>query len=153
ALLDHYLEHEDARRAVTDAARALVPRFSFEDLWEHQAALIEQELPVLQSRRAGRRAADPEEDLLTRCWLALGQGGKPHASLDTSVRQALESGPASAALHNARGLLLAGAQPGQPVQGATEAVAHFRAALACDAGHAVAGLNLAEALAAAGRPQ
>lgn len=44
ALLEHYLEHEDERRAIAEAARAKVPQYSFENLWQQLVdGLIEQE--------------------------------------------------------------------------------------------------------------
>src|SRR5207248_595316 len=42
-LLEHYLDNEDERRAIADAARKAVERYRYEELWEGHLRLIEEE--------------------------------------------------------------------------------------------------------------
>jgi GT2 family glycosyltransferase len=146
--LAYYLDHEDERRAIAEAARARVARYSFEDLWDQHVSLIEQEWPGVTERVRERPEPGGVPALLARTWQALGST-EDDSALVAALGAALENEPACAALHNALGLAVTRAGQGQANIRATlaEKVAgHFERALACDPGHALAGLNLAEAL-------
>jgi glycosyltransferase involved in cell wall biosynthesis/Flp pilus assembly protein TadD len=149
ALLEHYLSHEDERKAIAERAQAKVPQFSFENLWDGYLEIIDREWPGLSDRAARRPQPSGEEELLGRTWQALGSRfhdpGLVSALTATIVQQ-----PTSATLHNALGLAVTVARAhkerGTPAV-AEAAAGHFRGAWECDPTHAVAGLNLAEALA------
>jgi glycosyltransferase involved in cell wall biosynthesis len=59
-LLEYYLDHEDERRAIAEAGRSKAARYSYEDLWDHQVALIEDEWVELV-QRAGRRQGEGDK--------------------------------------------------------------------------------------------
>src|SRR5205807_270192 len=71
-LLDHYLDHEDERRARAEAARARAAAESFEVQWEQALQQIERAWPALQERRARRPVLSAEDELLARAAEALG---------------------------------------------------------------------------------
>jgi GT2 family glycosyltransferase/tetratricopeptide (TPR) repeat protein len=156
ALLEYYLLHEDERRAVAEAGHVRAAQFGFEVLWAEQRALIESELPLLAERVPQRPAPDGEYDLLARTWQALGSSDRPDPALARELAAALVVQPKSANLHNALGLVLtldgqAGGTITAPL--AEQAAGYFRRALAHDPSHAVAGLNLVEALVATRQAQ
>src|SRR5260370_774345 len=66
------LEHEAERRAIADAARAVVERFTFAKLWQGQVGRIAELLPTLQERVHRRLAERRPVDLTGRVWQALG---------------------------------------------------------------------------------
>jgi len=70
-LLEHYLEHEDDRRSIAEAARARVPDFTFERLWDGMLNLIEAEWEGIVERTRNRPGLSSSEELLGRCWQAL----------------------------------------------------------------------------------
>jgi glycosyltransferase involved in cell wall biosynthesis len=152
-LLRHYLEHEDERRAIAEAARRRVERCSFESLWDDHLGLIDREWPALLQRAAARPAPDPADDLLGRTWQALSANERTDTALVPDLTTAVAARP-TAALHNALGLAVTVMAPRpewRTAAAAERATAHFGRAWSCDPGHLVAGLNLAEALALAGR--
>jgi tetratricopeptide (TPR) repeat protein len=153
ALLDHYLEHEDERQALAEAARARVRHYSFEELWEGVLERVEEEWPALVQRAATRQPLAPHDDLLGRCLQALSSRRAEDRTLVADLRGVLEREPQSASLHNARGLAVTRAAAERTPSPATaaEAAKHFRRAVLCDPGHLLAQLNLAEALLAAGQ--
>jgi GT2 family glycosyltransferase/predicted Zn-dependent protease len=150
ALLNHFLEHEDHRRAIAEAARAKVGRFTFETLWRNQLTLIDREWPALSQRLPQRPAWGGDVTLLGRCWQALSNsqaGGDP--ALLTDLATALSVRPRSATLHNALGVVtsLAAKVRGRTwAAHADRAAGYFRRALEHDPTHIMAGLNLVEAL-------
>jgi GT2 family glycosyltransferase len=153
-LLTYYLEHEDERRALAEAGRARVQEYRFEDLWQRQVAQIQRVWPDLVARVGRRPALSGAEDLLARTWQALAgsDGGDP--ALVADLTAAVAARPEDAGLHNALGLAVAREVQGRgPVtaDAAAAAAAHFRRAVDAGAGHVVAGLNLAEALAGLGQ--
>ncbi|HKI33740.1 MAG TPA: glycosyltransferase [Gemmataceae bacterium] len=149
-LLEHYLEHEDERRALAEAARARARDGSFAEFWERLTQEMAEELG-----RAARRPAAPggADELLTRCWQALGGSRFEDTALVADLEKAAEARPESADLHNALGVALGRQAQGRSSAPFAAAVAaeHFRRALACQPDHLLAGLNLAEALDAAGQ--
>jgi GT2 family glycosyltransferase len=165
-LLEYYLEREDERTAIAEAARRRAPAYSFEALWDGYIAEIEQELPALRQRTAGRqdpltpnpsppRTGERGEMLWQRVWQALGSGtAEDDPTLVPDLAMALTTAPQSAELHNALGLAvtLAAQRNRITTDGlAREAVGYFRRAVERDPGHAIAGLNLVEALIGAGQ--
>jgi hypothetical protein len=140
-LLEHYLDHEEQRRALAAAGHARVQEFGFEVLWREALAALEAEGPEVRAAAARRPRHDAEASLLARTRQALSAEGPPDLSLAVALDEASAARPRSAALHQARGLIAGEA---------TRAADGFRQALACDSDDAVAGLSLVEALAAAG---
>jgi GT2 family glycosyltransferase/predicted Zn-dependent protease len=150
-LLEHYLENEDERRAIAEAARVRVGNYRFEDLWPGVLAPISQELPSQNGRERVSAAAQDSEELLTRCWQALQSSQLDDTLLVADLEKAVSVQPESVVLHNALGVMLGRHSQGRSSEPAAAEVAAecFRRALACQPRYALAGLNLAEALAAA----
>ncbi len=107
ALLAHYLEHEDERRALAEAARARVREHHFEDLWAEQVAGVERDWPDLVARAARRPALTGTEDLLARTWQALSSSDDADAGLVPDLTAAVAARPDDSGLHNALGLAVA----------------------------------------------
>jgi len=153
-LLRHYLEHEDQRRAIAEAARRRVEGYTFESLWDAHLGLIDREWPALCQRAARRTAPARVQDLLGRTWQMLSSNRRNDTALVADLSAALAAQPASGLLHNALGLavtVLAAREEWLSPAAAQRAAEHFDRAWSRDPGHVVAGLNLAEALALAGR--
>jgi hypothetical protein len=87
SLLEHYLTHEDERRAMAEAARARLEEYTFEALWAGAVGLVEGELPQLQERVGRRPPWGPVEGLLARTWQALSAGtaGDPALAQDLTA--------------------------------------------------------------------
>ena len=153
-LLDHYLSHEDERRALAEAARARVGDFRFEALWGRAQALVEAEGEALRERARRRTPVGPSEALLSRVWQASAVEGAADPALVADVEAALAERPRAAALHNALGVAraLAGRQ-GRRVAGAAvgQAAGCFARSLELDPHNAVVALNLVEALVGVGQ--
>jgi hypothetical protein len=113
ALLEHYLTHEDERRALADAAARRLPEFTPEALWGKALEQVEQDWPRLLERLPRRPAWDPEQALLARTWQALGAGAGGDPALAGDLAAALAGRPPSAALHNALGLAVTLAGQGE----------------------------------------
>jgi GT2 family glycosyltransferase/predicted Zn-dependent protease len=159
-LLDYYLDHEDERRVLAEAARTRVREGSFETLWNGMLALVEREWDSIAERARQRCAGPNREDVLDRCWQALSSnvGDATLADdLTTALGAAAGVAPRQAApWHNALGLVSTMDAQRDGRLSATSALAaaeHFRRAVACEPTHVLAGLNLAEALAAARQTQ
>jgi glycosyltransferase involved in cell wall biosynthesis/Flp pilus assembly protein TadD len=157
-LLNHYLEQEDERRTIAEAARARVQDFSFENLWDEIVEQIEEGLEARGEGRGTRdEQADPRcsmPDLIGRTWQALGSSQGTDPALLTDLEQALNHRPNDAALHNAMGLVVAMANQANGrivAAAATRAAWHFRHAFDADPPLVPAGLNLAEALTTVGQ--
>jgi GT2 family glycosyltransferase/predicted Zn-dependent protease len=150
-LLAHYLEHEEERRAVAEAARARVGTYRFEDFWESILASVEPELLHRNGTPQPQVRATDVEELLTRCWQALQSSQWEDIGLVADLEKAVQTEPKSASLHNALGVMLGRQAHGRSsaTAAAEVAVERFRRALASHPEAVVAGLNLAEALAAA----
>jgi tetratricopeptide (TPR) repeat protein len=164
SLLEYYLEHEDERRRLAEAARARVQQYSFEALWEDILGLVEREWAGLMERARRRPNGTVQENLVARCWQAFSSTHAGDPALVHDLTMALEASPAgsepsagnAAALHNALGLVRVLASGGQGLSQTAVAEAasgHFRRALGQQPSHVLAGLNLAEALVAAGQDQ
>ncbi len=105
ALLDHYLDHEEKRRAIADAARARIGELTFARLWQQQVEQIEAELPALRERARERMVPNPVESLRTRTWemLCASLGNDPR--LEEDLRAALAREP-RAELQHALGMVV-----------------------------------------------
>jgi GT2 family glycosyltransferase len=152
--LVYFLEHEEQRRRLAAAARMRGADWSFAKLWANELARLEQDWPVLQERCRQRAERGFTESWDARVWQSLGCKAGVDPDLVADLAQAALAHPDEAAVHNALGLASALACPEQALAArAAAAVGSFRRALDCDPAHVVAGLNLAEALAASGQPQ
>jgi GT2 family glycosyltransferase/Flp pilus assembly protein TadD len=151
ALATHYLEREEERRALAEAAGERVRRYGFEDLWEAALEAMEQQWAALTERARHRPQPTPVDDLLWRCDEVCNGTQPAPATLLRDLQETSRSHPDAAALHNALGLLRSRAGSGQSLPSQAEAAAEdFRHALAAQPA-VVLGLNLAEALALAGQ--
>jgi glycosyltransferase involved in cell wall biosynthesis/tetratricopeptide (TPR) repeat protein len=148
ALLEHYLSHEDERRAIAEAARAKVASYSFpallvrglEGLWESEGAGLVEQARERMSVNSGAAGLS----LAARVWMKLGDAGpEGDDRLEADLLEAAEvGGGGSAAAWHALGVLAR--HPGASVEA-------FRRAVAAGPGQVVSGLALALALAASGR--
>jgi GT2 family glycosyltransferase/tetratricopeptide (TPR) repeat protein len=153
-LLEHYLTHEEERRAVAEAGRQRARAYGYEVLWARTLKEVETRWEGLQAQASRRARAKNANELLGRTWQALGGGHDPKLATDLSAT--LEATPENAALHNALGVaMVQTGRRGGPVTAplAERAAVHFRQALACDPTHVVAGVNLAEVLVGLGQSQ
>jgi GT2 family glycosyltransferase/Flp pilus assembly protein TadD len=153
-LLEHYLTHENERRSIAEAGRARVQSYSFQALWESAVAGLEQDWASQETAARNRKPLAGVNGLLARTWEALSRGDGADVSLPADLTGALADHPRSADLHNALGLAVTLVAQGRgPTTGALaeKAVGHFRAAVQHDSDHAVAGLNLVEALVGIGQ--
>jgi glycosyltransferase involved in cell wall biosynthesis len=155
-LLEYYLEHEDQRSALAQAARARIAHYGFEDFWNQTLASLPREGPLTPGRASSNAEASKTsdaEELLTRCWQALQSSLSEDTFLIADLERAVRAQPDSAVLHNALGVVLGRQTLGRSTGPAAAAVAAecFRRALAREPGNVLAGLNLAESLAAAGQ--
>ena len=124
--------------------------FSFEQLWETALELVEQEWPALETRSRRRPALSEEEEALGRCWQALSsRTGDP--GLVAALEAVLRKQPRTAVLHNALGLATSLRTPARQPADFGRAAEHFGRAVALHPGYVLGRLNLAEALARAGR--
>jgi glycosyltransferase involved in cell wall biosynthesis len=150
-LVEHYLDAEDERRAIAEAARARAAKCTFTHLWRQQLQHMEPDWPQLVERarvRTGRGAAMSWQGRLAQ---ALAAARLENPTLAADIARLLVLQPGQAALHNALGLLAALQKPQRAT--AEEEVGYFRRAYAAGPTHALAGLNLAEALVDAGQEQ
>lgn len=152
-LLEHYLEHEDERRALAEAARARIGHYRFEDFWESILASLPPDAFRRDDVPPARSRTSKVEELLARCWQALQSSQWEDISLVADLEKAAQVEPNVAALHNAIGVMLGRqAQGRSSIKAAAEVAAEcFRRALTCQPEYLLAGLNLAEALAASGQ--
>src|SRR5260370_5713112 len=142
-MLGHYMEHEDAGRALALAGQRRVKGYSFGGVWEEAFRQVQRHWALAQERVRIRSATGGLEDYLARTWQALASKQGRDRSLRGDLGAAAAAEPEAAALHNAAGLMEALAdQDG----GAVEAAGHFRRAVTVDPVHLVAALNLVEAL-------
>jgi len=152
-LIGHYLEHEQERLALTEAARARARSCRFEDLWQEQVDEIERGWPGLRDRAGRPDLADAWQDLSTRSWQALAGGRFEDAALVADLEREWKAAPDAAPIANMAGCMLWRQGRARSPAGVLGEVAaeFFRRALAVQPGFVLAGLNLAEALEAAGR--
>jgi hypothetical protein len=153
-LLAYYLDHEDERRVIVEAARRRVRDCTFEALWQAAVTTIEESWPEVQERYRQRPEGMGQPCLPARTWQALSSSRGRDLLLGRDLQAALAAAPHAAALHNALGLAVTveaqGAGPATALL-AGQAAVHFRRARESDAGHVLAGLNLVEALVGCGQ--
>jgi hypothetical protein len=104
SVLDHFLEHEDERRPIAEAARAAVRQYAFSHLWEQHLERIEAQWPALQERARLRFVPAVAEALRGRTWEVLGTSLGDDPNLAQDLRRSLARRP-DAALRNALGVL------------------------------------------------
>lgn len=148
--LEYYLEHEEQRRRLVESAQSRVADHRFENLWDQLVVQIEANLPTLQEWVRSRPPLDSFHNLCARIWEHLGSGGVLDPTLISELEQAARGDMHPAFAENALGLLATRTPVGQaPKQAALEkARHHFQCALELEPSHVLAGLNLAEVLAA-----
>jgi GT2 family glycosyltransferase len=154
ALLEHYLGHEDERRALAAAARQRVLTCRFEDFWQELLAEVAGAWPDLQQRARPRAVLEPGGVLLARCLQALRSSRYEDLTLLADLEKAVaEGGEDESFWRLALGVVLGRQAQGKSHAPAAAEVAaeHFRLVLADQPGCVLAGLNLAEALEAAGQ--
>jgi FkbM family methyltransferase len=150
-LLAYYLEHEDERLAIVEAALSKVGEFTFAKLWSQHLTQIDQMWPTIEERARQRVAANRAVDLTGRVWQALGSTRpQTDANLVQDLNAAVRADPGSADLHNSLGMALVVTNAGNELQPIGEA---FLAAARRDGSHLIANLNLAETLSKAGQQQ
>lgn len=152
-LLEHYLEHEDERRAIAATARERVREFQFEPLWETALASVEREWDGLVAGARKRPRQRRRDELLTRTWQAVAAPPRGDSHLLRDLEAALKADPQAAELHNALGVAV-GRLPvdGRTAQATAEtAMGCFRRAVEARPADVLARSNLAEALALAGQ--
>ncbi len=152
-LLTYYLENEEERQAVVESARQHAQGCCFEDFWQAHVEEIGRDWSALRDRAGRPSGNDFLLELTARCWQSLTSVSFEDMALLADLERSLNQSPESAPLANLLGCMLwrHGRWRNPP-----EVLAHvtqelFRRALANQPGFALAGLNLAEALEAAGR--
>jgi GT2 family glycosyltransferase/tetratricopeptide (TPR) repeat protein len=170
-LTEYYLEHEDERRALAQAAALQANAGTFENFWQEEVERIERDWPPLRDAAGRARLCDPGRELRVRAWQALTSGRVEDTTLVAELERACQrsaiSGqqPANGNQHSAvsgrdaaEAANLAGCMLWRQGRGRMPAAAlghvageMFRRALAAEPGFVVAGLNLAETLDGAGR--
>ncbi len=136
-LLEHYLEHEEERAALAEAARALAGRCLFEDFWEGILSSIAPEIPAARDRHGDGATLAGSEDWTTRCWQALQSSRFEDEDLVGALERAVGPDPKgeqpadTAARHNALGAMLGRQAQGRGIAQAAEMAGEcFRQALA-----------------------
>jgi tetratricopeptide (TPR) repeat protein len=148
-LLEYYLRHEDERRRLAEEAQRRLGAVSPAAPWAELLGVAEMCGQALAERTGHRPAWGRREELLARAWQALGGGADP--TLAGDLRAALGDSPTDVSLRHALGLAAALAPAAPPAERAAAAAVQFEEALRGEPRHVLAGLNHAEAFAAAGR--
>jgi tetratricopeptide (TPR) repeat protein len=141
SLLEHYLTHEDERRAIAESAQRRAEDFSCEHFWADMLKSLQAEWELLTERARQRARRSPHDPWTARLWQALGAAPGSDPDLLPDLLAAAPAGSASAALHHARGVAVA-LQNRTLVQRAAE---HFRLALGVSPHPLMAALNWVEA--------
>jgi glycosyltransferase involved in cell wall biosynthesis/Flp pilus assembly protein TadD len=148
--LEHYLAHEDERRAIARAGQARVQAYSFDALWQEALQELKADWPAIEER-SQQRCKGTGPGLAARVWQAV-CGGRAGGDL-TLVRdltEAVAGEPDAAVLHHALGLarfldVEAGKSPVRKRVWST--APDFERALAANPRHAAAAVSLVEVLA------
>jgi glycosyltransferase involved in cell wall biosynthesis len=153
ALLDHYLDHEDERRALARAGRARAAGMTHEAQWAVVAERLEGQLPALRERAERRPQPDAAEELHRRGQEALVCPGAVDPLLPPQLEEAVRRQPGAVALRHLLGLVKARyvSRDDPALVTAESAAYHFQRAVDADPGNIAARLNLCEALEAAGQ--
>lgn len=120
--------------------------------WPELLDVLERRWPELMAQARGRCAWNLDEELLARTWQAITIREPTDATLAADLSAALDASSDPSALRHALGLVLA-VDRGQATaaERAAAACGHFARVLTDRPNHVLAGLNHAEALAAANR--
>lgn len=148
ALIDHYLEDENARKAVVELAGRWLPSLTFDSCWAMAVTRIEEALPAARLRASHRRQMTSREALLLRAtqWLSTTHRDAD-PMLKTDLLTHLNNNQKDADLHLALGLILS-------VGGDVSAAANsFDCATSTSHGAPLPTLSLLIALAAMGQTQ
>ena len=150
-LLEHYLDNEDERRATCGGGAVARRQLSFRGLLGRGPGDRRADARVIAYLVCSRAEKDPSRGTVDALLAGVAEQSVGGHRVGGRHGKALDAEPTSAVLHNALGVML-----GRQVQGRSSATAAavvavdcFRRALACQPDFVVAGLNLAEALAAA----
>jgi glycosyltransferase involved in cell wall biosynthesis/tetratricopeptide (TPR) repeat protein len=149
-LLEHYLAHEDQRRAIAAAGQRAVQACSFDALWQQALATLGSLGPQVQKRCRQREDRDNRPSLLTRVWSGLRAQDDGDSRLMEDVAKLADEQPGAAAPHYLLGHALAlDRRQSEKLSLATawEAARHFQHALQLDPTHVLAAFNLVEVLA------
>jgi glycosyltransferase involved in cell wall biosynthesis/Flp pilus assembly protein TadD len=149
-LLEHYLSHEEERRAIAEAGRQRAQQYAFSTLWQQTLDQIANDGTALHQRASSRQLPQGEETLLLRAWQRTQSGPGLDPTLVRDLEQTLASRPHQAGLLNALAVVLAYDFP-KPNRRPPAVLDLLQRAWAADANHLIGGLNLAEALAATGQ--
>ncbi len=151
-LIDHYLEHEDERANLANAARMRARSCTFSDFWQEQIDAIDRDWPALRDRAGRPNFADPIQELSTRSWQAVVCGRFEDVTLLGDLERMLSTSPDSALVANMVGCMVWRQGRGRTPASVLGNVAteFFRKALTAQPAFALAALNLAESLDAAG---
>jgi GT2 family glycosyltransferase/Flp pilus assembly protein TadD len=155
ALLERYLSCEEERRAVAEAGREKALACTFAHYWRLGVALVEAEWEELRNRSRGRPAAGGAGRLALRAWQELGAADAGDPSLLADLQQATTIDDSPLSLHCAAAVLEAAWTRGRdgrlPADALGVAARRIHRALEANPGHALAALNLVEALEALGQ--
>lgn len=151
-LVHYYLEHEEERQTLAEAARIQARNYRFEDAWKHIISETENEWPTLRDRAGFSRLVDPLRDLSMRAWEALLNDRFEDNNLLADLERRTKSAPEDAHAANLMGCMLWRQARGRAPVSVTGVVAsgYFQKAIDVAPTFALAGLNLAESLDAAG---
>ena len=136
AVIEHFLSHDDERRAMVRAARARLAECTFSAYWSQALEAIERDWSALQERMQARLRLRFQADLPAALWAAA--SGAASEELPEALSRATD---------RALGLLAVGLLTQDPEQAATR----FDQTLDLDPTHMVAGLNRVEVLARLGK--
>jgi tetratricopeptide (TPR) repeat protein len=149
-LLEHFLTHEDERRAIAEAGRQKALDRPYAFFWNEVLERIESCWPQLVAQVSRRPKPHGVEALLARIEQKLNSVDHADQTLCAELSLAVEANPQDARLQNALGVLSA---IGKQTQGgvsaalAEQAARHFRQAVGAEATNPLFALNLIEALA------
>ena len=146
-LLEYYLEHEEERLAIAQAAHKRLPELSFGRQWDEMTQLIRAEEPELQDKVHHRANESRPITLKERTWQVISCTFGNDAALADDLATALQESPCDAVLHNLRGIAFQVQNPSD-----LETVANaFQKGWTTDPSHLMTGLNLAEILVVLGQ--
>ncbi len=149
-VIEHYLTHDEERRAITEAAWARRDEFTYAACWRRALATLEPEWVEIREQAARRASARVIASVSAGVWAAVSGGGVHELRAALGGLHTESGGLRKASTHPTEEAVAANAA-GVLAGTANDAAHCFAAALRLDPGFAVAGLNRAEALTQAGR--
>jgi glycosyltransferase involved in cell wall biosynthesis/Flp pilus assembly protein TadD len=150
-LAEYYLGHEEERKAIAEAGRARVQEFSFGRFWQEQLDAIEEDWDTLLRRASERAEVNQPVSLAGRTWQVYPTTAACDPVLVADLRATAAAGPRDADANCDLGWVQAMARYGNWRQAAETVLPLYRQAWTSDSTHAIAGLNVAEALLELGR--